>query len=157
MKTPLTQLGAELLREQLHQLKTEARPRIIRSIADARLLGDLKENAEYHAAKEEQSFVEGRIAMLEAKLAQAHIIDVTSMENNGKVIFGATVVLYQRNNAEEVTYKIVGEDEADLKVGKVSFNSPIAKALIGREEGESITVEAPGGELEYEVTEVRYI
>ncbi len=157
MKTPLTLFGAEQLKEQLQSLKSADRPRIIKAIAEARAHGDLKENAEYHAAKEEQSFVEGRIAMIESKLSRAQVIDVTLIEFTGKIIFGATVVLLHTEKEVQVTYKIVGEDEADIKHGKISFNSPIARALIGREEGEVIVVEAPGGELEYEVTEVLYV
>jgi len=156
MKVPITRLGAEKLRGELHKLKSEDRPRIIKAIAEARAHGDLKENAEYHAAKEEQSFVEGRINEIESKLSHAQVIDVTSMPQTGKVIFGATVSLFHLDKEEEVTYQIVGEDEAAIKEGKIAFNSPIGKALIGKEEGDTVVVDAPSGEQQYEVTDVRY-
>ena len=155
-KIPLTRQGAEKLREELQRLKTVERPRIIQAIAEARAHGDLKENAEYHAAREQQSFIEGRIKELESKLSHAQIIDVTQMENTGKVIFGATVVLADEDSGEEVTYRIVGEDEADIKAGLISVASPIARALIGKEEGEVAVVQAPGGQRTFEIVEVRY-
>lgn len=156
-KVPLTVRGAQKLREELHTLKTVARPRVIAAIAEARAHGDLRENAEYHAAKEQQSFIEGRIAELEAKLSNAQIIDVTTLPANGKVVFGATVDLIEEDSGEETTYQIVGEDEADIKAGLISVKSPIARALVGKHEGDVITVEAPGGARHYEIVAVRYI
>jgi len=156
-KVPITVQGAENLRAELKKLKNVERPRIIEAIAVAREHGDLKENAEYHAAREQQSFVEGRIKDIEHKLANAEVIDVTRMGNGGKVIFGATVNLLDLDNDDEVTYRIVGEDEADIKQGLVSVTSPIARALIGKEEGDEATVNAPGGQRVYEVLEVRYV
>jgi len=156
-KVPITVKGAESLRDELRKLKNVERPRIIEAIAVARAHGDLKENAEYHAAREQQSFVEGRIKDIEHKLANAEIIDVTRMDGNGKVIFGSTVLLLDLDNDDEVTYRIVGEDEADIKLGLVSITSPIARALIGKEEGDEAKVNAPGGQRLYEVLEVRYI
>ncbi|HEY9198749.1 MAG TPA: transcription elongation factor GreA [Gammaproteobacteria bacterium] len=155
-KVPLTVRGAEKLRAELQQLKSVERPRIIQAIAEARAHGDLKENAEYHAAREQQSFTEGRIKEIEGKLGHAQIIDVTKMPANGKVIFGATVVIADENSGDEVTYQIVGEDEADIKSGLISVNSPIARALIGKQEGDIATVQAPGGAKNFEVIEVRY-
>lgn len=155
-KVPLTVRGAEKLREELQQLKSVERPRIIQAIAEARAHGDLKENAEYHAAREQQSFVEGRIKEIEGKLSNAQIIDVTRMPANGKVIFGATVVVSAEDTDDEVTYQIVGEDEADIKSGLISVNSPIARALIGKQEGDVATVHAPGGAKIFEIIEVRY-
>ncbi len=155
-KTPLTVGGAEKLRQELDRLKGQDRPRVIRAIADAREHGDLKENAEYHAAREQQSFIEGRIAEIEGKLANAQVIDVTSLPANGKVVFGVTVVLADEESGEEKTYRIVGEDEADIKQGLVSVQSPIARALIGKEEGDVVDVQAPGGNRAYEVVAVRY-
>jgi transcription elongation factor GreA len=155
-KTPLTVGGAEKLRQELDRLKGQERPRIIRAIAEAREHGDLKENAEYHAAREQQSFIEGRIAEIESKLANAQVIDVTSLPANGKVVFGVTVVLADEETGEEKTYRIVGEDEADIKQGLISVQSPIARALIGKEEGDVVDVQAPGGNRAYEVVEVRY-
>lgn len=156
-KVPITVAGAESLREELKRLKNVERPRIIEAIAVAREHGDLKENAEYHAAREQQSFVEGRIKEIEHKLSHAEVIDVTKMGNGGKVIFGATVDLLDIDNDDEVTYRIVGEDEADIKQGLISVTSPIARALIGKEEGDEATVNAPGGQRIYEVLEVRYV
>jgi transcription elongation factor GreA len=153
----MTKAGADKLREELNYLKTEARPKVIAAIAEAREHGDLKENAEYHAAREQQGFIEGRIQEIESKLSNAQIIDVASMTNNGKVIFGATVVLLNLDTEEEVSYQIVGEDEADIKQNKISVSSPIARALIGKNEGDEVTVRAPGGEIPYEITEVKYI
>ena len=155
-KVPLTKQGAEKLREELQRLKSVGRPRVIQAIAEAREHGDLKENAEYHAAREQQSFIEGRIKEIEGKLSHAQIIDVTQMENTGKVIFGATVDLADEETGKEITYRIVGEDEADIKQGLISVNSPIARALIGKQEGDVAVVQAPGGEKSYEIVEVRY-
>lgn len=156
-KTPLTVQGAEKLRGELQQLKTVDRPKVIAAIADAREHGDLKENAEYHAAREQQGFIEGRIKDLEAKLSNAQIIDVKKLENSGKVVFGTTLDLLELENEKEVTYQIVGEDEADIEAGKISVTSPIARALIGKEEGDVAVVKAPGGIIEYEILEVKYI
>jgi transcription elongation factor GreA len=156
-KVPLTKKGAENLRAELHQLKTVDRPRIIQAIAEARAHGDLKENAEYHAAREQQSFAEGRIKDIEGKLSNANIIDVTSLDAGGKVVFGATVDMADEDTGEELTYQIVGDDEADIKQGLISVSSPIARALIGKEEGDVATVVAPGGERNLEIVEVRYV
>lgn len=156
-KAPMTVAGAERLREEVNQLKNVERPRISQAIAEARAHGDLKENAEYHAAREQQSFNEGRIADIEGKLSNADIIDVTKVNANGKVIFGATVKLLNLNNEEEVSYTIVGEDEADIKQSKISFGSPIARALIGKTEGTDVTVQTPGGLVDYEIIEVLYV
>jgi transcription elongation factor GreA len=155
-KHPMTALGAEKLREELDYLKREKRPQIIKAIAEARAHGDLKENAEYHAAREQQGFTEGRIADIEAKLAHAHIIDIASIPNDGKVIFGATVTLIAVEDEKEVTYQIVGEDEADLKQHKISVTSPIARALIGKFEGDEVEVKTPQGAVSYEVAKVEY-
>lgn len=155
-KVPLTVRGAEKLRAELQQLKSVDRPRIIQAIAEARAHGDLKENAEYHAAREQQSFAEGRIKEIEGKLSNAQIIDVTKLDAGGKVVFGATVVIAEETSGDEVTYQIVGEDEADIKAGLISVNSPIARALIGKQEGDVATVQAPGGARNYEIIEVRY-
>jgi len=157
ISVPITVEGAERLRKELHELKTVARPRVIEAIAEARAHGDLKENAEYHAAKEQQSFIEGRIAELDAKLASAEIIDVKTIKANGKVVFGATVNLINVETDEEVTYQIVGDDEADIKKSRISISSPIARALIGKEEGDVATVNAPGGVKEYEVISIHYV
>lgn len=156
-KIPLTVQGAEKLKEELQRLKTEDRPRVVAAIAEAREHGDLKENAEYHAAREQQGFIEGRIKDIEAKLSHAQIIDVTKLNHEGKVVFGTTVVLEEIESGDEVKYQIVGDDEADIKAGKISVSSPIARALIGKEEGDVAVVQAPGGEREYEVVEVQYI
>jgi len=155
-KVPMTVRGAELLRRELKSLKSVERPRIIQAIADAREHGDLKENAEYHAAKEQQGFVEGRIKEIEAKLSNIQVIDVTTIDAKGKIIFGSTVELRDEETGEEKVYKIVGEDEADIKTGMVSYTSPIARALIGKNEGDEVVFSAPGGEKHYEVIEVRY-
>ena len=152
----MTITGAEQLRKELHQLKTVDRPRITAAIAEARAHGDLKENAEYHAAREQQSFAEGRIAEIEGKLSNAEIIDITKIDADGKVVFGATVVLLNLETEEEVSYKIVGEDEADIKAGMVSVGSPVARALIGKRTGDEANVQAPGGVIEYEILHVRY-
>ena len=155
-KTPLTVRGAEQLRDELNRLKTEDRPRVINAIAEARAHGDLKENAEYHAAREQQGFIEGRIAEVESKLSNAQVIDVTTLPATGRVVFGVTVVLADEEDGSEKTYQIVGEDEADIKNGRISVQSPIARALIGKEEGEVVDVQAPGGQRAYEIVEVRY-
>ncbi len=154
---PLTVYGAQLLRDELHHLKTKERRNVIDAIAEARSHGDLSENAEYDAAKERQSFVEGRIAELEGKLGSAQIIDPTQLDADGRVVFAATVDLEDMETGEKVTYQIVGIDEADLKLGKVSVTSPIARAMIGRYAGDTISVQAPSGLREYEIIEVHYI
>lgn len=156
-KVPLTARGAEKLREELTHLKTVMRPKITEAIAEARAHGDLKENAEYHAAREQQSFTEGRIKDIEAKLSNCQIIDVTQINAHGKVVFGATVELADADSGDEVTYQIVGEDEADIKQGRISVTSPIARALIGKREGEVATVQAPGGVREFDILAVRYL
>ena len=156
-KSPMTAEGAQRLREELHRLKTVDRPRITNAIAEARALGDLKENAEYHAAREQQSFAEGRIADIEGKLSNAEIIDVTKVNAHGRVVFGATVGLLNLTTDEEVSYRIVGEDEADIKSRLVSINSPVARALIGKQSGDTVTVQVPSGAVEYEVLDVKYI
>jgi transcription elongation factor GreA len=156
-KVPLTVTGANKLRTELDELKTVVRPRIIQAISDAREHGDLKENAEYHAAREQQSFAEGRIAEIESKLSNANIIDVTKTHANGKVIFGATVEIEDIESGKVVTYQIVGEDEADIKQGRISVGSPIARALIGKEAEDVVIVKAPGGNIEYEILSVEYI
>ena len=155
-KVPMTAQGHQALEAELLDLKKVQRPRVIMAIADARAHGDLKENAEYHAAREEQSFMEGRIQEIEAKLSMAHVIDVTSMPNDGKVIFGATVTILNVDTDEEVTYQIVGDDEANIKQSKISVSSPIARALIGKYVDEEVTVKAPQGEIVYEITTVAY-
>lgn len=154
---PMTVRGAEQLREELDFLKNVRRPEIIKAIAEAREHGDLKENAEYHAAREQQGFCEGRIQEIKGKLGNAQIIDVTKMPNNGKVIFGATVVLVNTNTDEEVTYRIVGDDEADIKSGLISVNSPIARGLIGKELDDTVNITTPGGVVEFDIIEVNYI
>ena len=155
-KVPLTVRGAEALREELKRLKGVDRPKVIQAIAEARAHGDLKENAEYHAAREQQGFIEGRIQDIEGKLGNAEIIDVTQMNANGKVIFGATVLLSDEDSGNEVTYQIVGEDEADIKAHRISINSPIARGLIGKEEGDVVTIRTPAGEKQFEIVEVKY-
>jgi len=155
-KVPLTKRGAEKLREELQRLKTVDRPRIIAAIAEARAHGDLKENAEYHAAREQQSFAEGRIKAIDGKLSNANIIDVAALDAGGKVVFGTTVLIADEDSGDEVTYQIVGEDEADIKEGRISFGSPIARALIGKVEGDVAAVVTPGGEKSFEIIEVRY-
>ena len=158
-KTPLTQTGADALRDELKRLKKTERPRIVAAIEEARAHGDLKENAEYHAAKEEQGFNEGRINEIESKLATAQIIDVAraGAQANGRVIFGATLELADEDTGEELTYQIVGEDEADIKNGLLSFASPIARALIGKTEGDVVDVDVPGGRRTLEIVTVRYV
>lgn len=156
-KVPMTKEGAERLREELQELKGVKRPKIIAAIADAREHGDLKENAEYHAAREQQSFCEGRIKEIEGKLADAEIIDITSIAPTDKVMFGVTVTLINLDDDKEVRYQIVGEDEADVKAGKISIGSPIARALMGKEVGDEAVVKAPGGETSYEIDAVEHL
>jgi transcription elongation factor GreA len=156
-KVPLTSAGAEMLRTELHQLKTVERPKVILSIQEARSHGDLSENAEYDAAKERQSFIEGRIVELENKLANAQIIDPAHLDADGRCVFGATVELEDMTTREIVTYQIVGEDEADIKRGKISVTSPIARALIGKTSGDVADVQAPGGVRSYEILDVKYV
>ncbi len=153
---PMTKQGHDALQAELQQLKTVDRPRISAAIAEARAHGDLKENAEYHAAREQQGFVEGRIQDIEAKLSNAQVIDVTAMPKTGKVIFGVTVDIVNCDTDETKTYQIVGDDEADIKANKISVNSPIARGLIGKEEGDTVGIQTPGGVVEYEIAEVRY-
>ncbi|MDM8569056.1 transcription elongation factor GreA [Thiotrichales bacterium HSG1] len=156
-KTPITAQGAQKLRDELRNLKSVERVKIIQAIADARELGDLKENAEYHAAREQQSFTEGRIAELESKLATAEIIDIKKINADDKIVFGATVELMNIETEQEIAYQIVGDDEADIKANRISISSPIARALIGKQEGDIANVQAPGGNREYEVLKVKYI
>ncbi len=156
-KTPMTMEGSEKLKEELHNRKTKARPEIVQAIAEARAHGDLKENAEYHAAREQQSFNEGRIRDIEGKLSNATIIDVTQVDAGGKVVFGATVEICNVNNDEVFVYRIVGEDEADIKSGLISVNSPIARALIGKLNGDLANCDTPNGEVEYEILSVAYV
>ena len=156
-RVPITLRGAESLRNELRRLKTEDRPNVIKAIAEARAHGDLSENAEYHAAREQQGFIEGRIAEIEGKLSNAEIIDVTQMSQTGKVIFGATVDLEDEESGAKLTYQIVGEDEADIKANRISVGSPIARALVGKEAGDVVDVVAPGGRRSYEIVDVRYV
>ncbi|UOO90303.1 transcription elongation factor GreA [Vitreoscilla massiliensis] len=156
-KVPLTVRGAQLLKDELQHLKSVERPAVIEAIAEARSHGDLSENAEYDAAKEKQGFVEGRIAELESKLSYAHIVNPKELDADGKIVFAATVTLEDCDSEENVTYQIVGDDEADIKQGKVSVSSPIARALIGKYEGDVAEVQAPGGVREYEIVSVQYI
>ncbi|MGQ0620466.1 MAG: transcription elongation factor GreA [Panacagrimonas sp.] len=156
-RVPITKRGAEKLREELRGLKSDARPKVIAAIAEARAHGDLRENAEYHAAKEQQGFIEGRIAEIEGKLGAAQVIDVTTLDANGKVVFGATVKVADTTSGDELRYQIVGDDEADSKSGLISYNSPIARALIGKLEGDVVEVAAPGGRRELEILEVEYV
>ena len=156
-RVPMTAAGEKALREELDRLKGSDRPRVIQAIAEAREHGDLKENAEYHAAREQQGFCEGRIKDIEAKLSHAQVIDVTQIENTGKVIFGVTVTLINLETDQSVTYQIVGEDEADVKNGKISVTSPIARGLIGKEEGDEVSVTTPGGVVEYEIDTVEHL
>lgn len=155
-KVPMTVAGADSLQVELKELKSVRRPQIIQSIAEAREHGDLKENAEYHAAREQQSFCEGRIQEIEAKLSNANIIDVTKFPNNGKVIFGATVTIINVDTDQEITYQIVGEDEADIKNNRISVVSPIARGLIGKEVDDVVNIQTPAGTVEYEITDVEY-
>ena len=156
-KIPLTVAGEARMREELNRLKNEERPRIIEAIAEARAHGDLKENAEYHAAKEQQGFIEGRIKDLEAKLSNCQVIDVSKLPQNGKVVFGVTVELEDIDSGDALEYQIVGDDEADIKANKISVSSPIARAMIGKEAGDVAKVQTPGGVRELEIVEVRYL
>ncbi len=156
-KVPMTIRGAQLLRDELVKLKSDDRPKVIQAIAEARAHGDLKENAEYHAAKDQQGFIEGRIKQIEGKLSNTQIVDVTTIDAKGKIVFGATVDLLDVQLDKQATYKIVGEDEADINEGLISFSSPIARAMIGRNVGDEVRFSAPGGEKQYEVIEVRYV
>jgi transcription elongation factor GreA len=153
----MTIAGAQKLKEELNRLKTVERPRIIQAIAEARAHGDLSENAEYHAAKEQQGFIEGRIKELEHKLSHAQVIDPTMVRANGKVVFGATLDLMDEHNGQQVTYQIVGDHEADITAGKISVSSPIARALIGKELGDVVDVRVPGGQRQYEILDIRYV
>ena len=156
-KIPMTVEGAEKLRKELDNLKKVERPRIVAAIAEARAHGDLKENAEYHAAREQQSFAEGRIQEIEGKLSNAQIIDITQIAQGDKVIFGSTVDIINLDTDETVTYRIVGDDESDVKLNKISYQSPIARALIGKEVGDIVVVRTPGGDVEYEIDDVKHI
>ncbi|MCK9505182.1 MAG: transcription elongation factor GreA [Porticoccaceae bacterium] len=156
-KVPMTHEGAEALRKELEQLKKIERPKVVQAIAEARAHGDLKENAEYHAAREQQSFMEGRIQEIEGKLSHVQIIDITKIPESDKVIFGCTVDIVNVDSDEVKQYKIVGDDEADIKQGKISYQSPIARALIGKEVGDVVRVVTPGGEVEYEIDQVQHI
>ncbi len=156
-RVPMTSAGEAALRTELDLLKTVDRPRVIADIAEAREHGDLKENAEYHAAREQQGFIEGRIQELEGKLSNCQVIDVTTIPHTGKVVFGTTVTIINLDTDEEKTYQIVGDDEADIKANKISVNSPIARGLIGKEEGDIVTIQTPGGATEYEIDEVSHI
>ena len=154
---PMTVKGEQMLRDELNELKTVRRPKVIEEIAVAREHGDLKENAEYHAAREEQGFIEGRVKDIEGKLGNAQVIDVTKVKTTGKVVFGSTIELNDVDADQNVTYKIVGDDEADFEAGMISYNSPVARALIGKSEGDDVSVETPGGTKEYEIMSVKYI
>lgn len=156
-RVPMTVAGERKLREELQHLKTVVRPSISAAIAEAREHGDLRENAEYHAAREQQSFCEGRITEIERKLAVSEVIDITRIQHSGKVVFGSTITLLNLDTEESVTYQIVGEDEADVTAGKISVISPIARALMGKHEGDEVVVRAPAGEIEYEIDTVRHI
>ena len=156
-KFPITVVGAEKMRAELHKLKSVERPAVIQAIAEARAQGDLSENAEYDAAKEKQGFVEGRIADLEGKLSNAQLIDPTALDAGGRVVFGATVELEDMKSGDTVTYQVVGDDEADIKLGKISISSPIARALIGKYAGDMAEVQAPSGVREYEIIDIRYV
>ena len=155
-RNPMTLRGAELLRAELKKLRSEERPAVIKAIAEARGHGDLSENAEYHAAREQQGFIEGRIADIESKLSTADIIDVSSLSPAGRVVFGATVELADEDDGKRATYTIVGEDEADIRAGRIAYNSPIARALIGKSEGDVVEVATPGGTRSYEIVAIRY-
>jgi transcription elongation factor GreA len=155
-RSPMTLRGAELLRAELKRLKSEERPRVIKAIAEARAHGDLSENAEYHAAREQQGFIEGRIAEIESRLSLAEVIDVTQLAQTGRVVFGATVSIADEDDGSAVTYQIVGEDEADIRAGRISVTSPIARALIGKSRGDVVEVAAPGKTRSYEITAVKY-
>ena len=155
-RTPMTMRGAEALRNELKKLKTESRPNVIKAIAEARGHGDLSENAEYHAAREQQGFIEGRIKEIETKLSTAEIIDTSKLTNTGKVVFGAVIELEDQEGAHRVTYQVVGEDEADIRAGRISITSPIARAVVGKSEGDVVDVAAPGGIKSYEIVAVKY-
>ncbi|KUF23115.1 transcription elongation factor GreA [Xanthomonas phaseoli] len=157
MRAPMTSKGAQRLREELEHLKSVKRPEVINAIAEARAHGDLKENAEYHAAREQQSFIEGRIKQLESELSHAEIIDITKLSAGNKIVFGATVTLADTETDEEKRYQIVGDLEADIKMGLIAISSPLARALIGKLEGDSVTIDAPAGQREYEVVGVAYL
>ena len=157
MRAPITMKGAKRLRDELDHLKSEKRPKIIAAIAEAREHGDLKENAEYHAAREQQGFIEGRIKHLEGELSHAQVIDIGTLAAGDKVVFGATVELADADSGEEKTYQIVGDLEADIKQGLIAISSPVARAIIGKHEGDAITIEAPGGTREYEIVSVKYL
>jgi transcription elongation factor GreA len=152
----MTMRGAEALRNELKKLKTESRPNVIKAIAEARGHGDLSENAEYHAAREQQGFIEGRINEIEAKLSTAEVIDTSKLTNTGKVVFGAVIELEEQDGAHRVTYQVVGEDEADIRAGRISITSPIARAVVGKSEGDVVDVAAPGGIRSYEIVAVKY-
>lgn len=154
---PMTVKGAELLRAELEELKSVKRPQITNAIAEARAHGDLKENAEYHAAREQQGFCEGRIQEIEGKLSQAQVIDITKLKNTGRVIFGATVTVVNLDTDEEITYRIVGDDEADFKQNLISVNSPIARGLIGKEVDDTVSIKTPGGGVEFDILKVEYV
>jgi transcription elongation factor GreA len=156
MRSPITTKGAQRLRAELEELKSTQRPAVIQAIAEARAHGDLKENAEYHAAREQQGFIEGRIKQLEAELSNAQLIDVSTLNAGDKVVFGATVVLADVDNDEQKTYQIVGDLEADIKQSLIAISSPVARALIGKHEGDTVTIDAPAGQREYEIVSVRY-
>ena len=156
-RAPITDHGAERLRAEVAHLKKVVRPKIIAAIAEARAHGDLKENAEYHAAREQQGFTEGRIQHLESELSHARVIEVSKLKSNGKVVFGATVTLYDAEHDSEITYQVVGDLEADIKHNRIAITSPIARAMIGKEEGDEIVVNAPGGELHYEIVSIEYV
>ena len=157
MRAPLTTQGAQRLRAELEELKSVKRPAVINAIAEARAHGDLKENAEYHAAREQQSFIEGRIKQLEGELSHAEVIDITALDAGTRIVFGATVLLADADSGEEKRYQIVGDLEADIKQGQIAISSPVARALIGKHEGDEVTIEAPGGTREFEIVEVRYV
>jgi transcription elongation factor GreA len=156
MRAPLTTQGAQRLRAELEELKSSKRPAVIQAIAEARAHGDLKENAEYHAAREQQGFIEGRIKQLESELSNAQVIDVSRLDAGDRVVFGATVVLADSETDEEKTYQIVGDLEADIKMGLIAISSPVARALIGKQEGDAVTIDAPAGQREYDIVSVRY-
>ena len=155
--TPMTKQGADALQEELADLKQNQRPKVVAAIAEAREHGDLKENAEYHAAREQQGFIEGRVQDIESKLSTSQIIDIKSIANNGRVIFGTTVTIVNLDTDKEVTYQIVGDDEADVKKNKISVNSPIARALIAKQEGDDVIVKAPSGEVDYEILKIEHL
>lgn len=157
MRAPLTTQGAQRLRAELEELKSVKRPAVINAIAEARAHGDLKENAEYHAAREQQSFIEGRIKQLEGELSHAQVIDISALDAGTRIVFGATVLLADADSGEEKRYQIVGDLEADIKQGQIAISSPVARALIGKHEGDEVTIEAPGGTREFEIVEVRYV